>query len=345
MVLGVASIVGACVCFGACSESNSTSSSVAGVIPPNPGGPSPDGTGSTVLAISALYFGDGGSGSAWKSIGLDIDGKQTTHASTDVCTLAPQSSPYAQVDGDNGIDNSFGENLVPILATFYGGTFSTSANDALRAGDATLLFRLDDLGAKQNYAPLPGLVYRAAPAANLRWDGSDVRNVDTASVSAGDIDHPLLTLNGGYMNARTWVGVPAAGPVLLDLHVAQEGHFPAGIPMTHVRVLMQIDPSNASATHGMISGIVAIADAVAWFKQLADWGSNAFCNPVAVDDVVDSVTQSADIMLDGSNAPGDQCDGISVGIGFDAVAVKLGEPVSVPPPAPPDPCPDGGTRP
>jgi hypothetical protein len=341
----VAVLVSAAVCVSACSDSTPSTSSDAGVIPPNPNGPAPDGTGSTVLAISAVYFGEGNDYSDWKSIGLDIDGKTTTSSSKDVCAPPPGGDTYTQIDGDNGIDNSFGENLVPILGSVYGDGFSTAANAALRAGDATMLFRLGDLGTNQNESPLLGLVYRAAPATNLKWDGGDVRDVDTASVAAGDVDRPLLTLSGGYMNARTWVGVPAAGPVLLDLHIAQEGHFPAGIPMNHVRVLMQIDPSNASATHGVISGIVAPADAIAYFKKLADWGSDTFCSQSAVGDISSFVEAAADVMLDGSNAPGEQCNGISVGLGFDAVAVKLGNAVTVAPPAPPDPCPDGGVRP
>jgi hypothetical protein len=47
-------------------------------------------------------------------------------------------------------------------------------------------------------------------------------------------------------------------------------------------------------------------------------------------------------MMDGTNEPGEACNGISFGIGFDATAVKLGQVVSLP--MAPDPCSDGGVE-
>lgn len=178
----------------------------------------------------------------------------------------------------------------------------------------------------------------------MKWDGSDVREVDTASLANGDLAQPLLAWSGAYMNTRTWVGVPAAGPALLDLHIVTEGHFPAPIPMTHVRVMMQIDPENRTAAHGVISGIVAVGDAQAWFEQIAGWGSNTFCLPSAVDAFVTVIAEYADITLDGANTEGVPCEGISVGMGFDATAVTLGNVGDAAPPAAPDTCPDGGVQ-
>jgi hypothetical protein len=40
---------------------------------------------------------------------------------------------------------------------------------------------------------------------------------------------------------------------------------------------------------------------------------------------VSQFEQTSDIMADGTNKPAKQCDGISVGLGFDAVAVQLGK--------------------
>lgn len=146
-------VLGAVAPFAACSSSAPPGSD-AGFVPPNPGGPPPDGKGTSVFAISKLYFGDNGP-NAWKKIGLDIDGKRTDDKSTDVCTRLPGSFPFFQTDGDNGIDNEFGLNLVPFLASAYGYDVFQAANEALSAGDATLLVRIDDLGSGQNYAPLP----------------------------------------------------------------------------------------------------------------------------------------------------------------------------------------------
>jgi hypothetical protein len=54
---------------------------------------------------------------AWKQMGFNLDGKVTTATSTDVCQLVAGAEPAEQDDGQDGIDNSFGENICPILNT------------------------------------------------------------------------------------------------------------------------------------------------------------------------------------------------------------------------------------
>lgn len=85
--------------------------------PADPGGPPPDPSAASsvsVYAIRRLWLGDvdpatgQASPEAWEALGFDIDGKVTTRSSTDVCTLAPHSSTFAQQDGQGGVDNSWG---------------------------------------------------------------------------------------------------------------------------------------------------------------------------------------------------------------------------------------------
>jgi hypothetical protein len=65
--------------------------------------------------MTRVNFGDSPTADAWNQIGFNLDGKFTTATSTDVCQLVEGATPAAQDDGQNGIDNSFGENLCPIL--------------------------------------------------------------------------------------------------------------------------------------------------------------------------------------------------------------------------------------
>jgi hypothetical protein len=67
------------------------------------------------LAMSRVNFGDSPTADAWKQIGFNLDGKVTTATSTDVCALVPGANAAEQDDGQDGIDNSFGENICPIL--------------------------------------------------------------------------------------------------------------------------------------------------------------------------------------------------------------------------------------
>jgi hypothetical protein len=243
------------------------------------------------------------------------------------------------LDGENGIDNSFGENLLPILIATFGSAMSQQGNAALQAGDPTTLVRLDQLGTGADYSPLPGAVYHAASAVAPKWDGADVRDVDIASLVSGSLSSPVLAL-GGYMNGRTWVGAPPGGTMLVDLHLTVGGHLGPPLPLSHVQIAMLVDPSNGSATGGVLSGILAPSDTLAWAQVLAGSFSTSLCSASAFDSIEQQILQTSDIMLDGTNQPGQACNGMSFGMGFDATAVTLGQVVSLP--MAPDPCGDGG---
>jgi hypothetical protein len=319
----------------------------AGLLRPDPGGSSPSGTGSVVFALSKLYYGDtdrNGFTAAcepWRQYGLNIDGKTTTTHSTDVCALNPGSALITQEDGENGIDNSFGENLLPILIALSGSTMSQKANATLLGGDETTLVRLDDLGSGSDYSPFPGLVYHAASTSMPpKWDGTDVRDVDIASLVSGSLSSPILMLSG-YMNGRTWVGTQG-GTMRFDLHVTAAGHPGPPLPVSHVQITMLVDPGNGTATSGVISGILAPDDAVAWAQNMEGWVSTSLCSGSAFQSIAQQILQASDIMMDGTNEPGEACNRISFGIGFDATAVTLGQVVSLP--MAPDPCSDGGVE-
>ncbi len=66
-------------------------------------------------------------GDAWKSLGYDLDGKQTTKDSLDVCILAAGASKTNQVDGIGGRDNAFGSTVMQVFE---------SLNDLLWPPDA-----------------------------------------------------------------------------------------------------------------------------------------------------------------------------------------------------------------
>src|SRR5262245_48856894 len=73
-----------------------------------------DGVGSVTFAVTQLRLGDADANGeqdpkAWMHYGYNLDGKVSTASSTNVCAGADPS------DGDNGIDNSFGRKILPLL--------------------------------------------------------------------------------------------------------------------------------------------------------------------------------------------------------------------------------------
>lgn len=303
--------------------------------------------------MSKLYFGDvdpGGQPSqdAWRKYGLNIDRKFTTEASTDTCKLAVGATCSVQLDGDNGVDNSFGANVVPMLDFIESDlqrstpTYDSNANAAVEQGGATMLVRLDGVGGEPSYAPLPGALYRAVPtAAPPKWDGSDIRDVDDVSLVGADLSRPLAAFSAGYMNERRWVGAPAADTAYVDLHMFVNAALVPTPPIAvrHVQLLLDVAPDDATAAHGIVSGIIRTSDLVEGFRSFAGGISTSLCSGSAFESIANQVGQTSDILEDGTNVAGKPCDAISIGFGFDAVAVQLGQPQSVPTP---DPCADGG---
>lgn len=96
-------------------------------------GPPMGSLGAQSLQFTKLYLGDTKtdgtpSPTAWKDFGYDLDCKTTTSASTDVCTLAVGAPKSSQTDGTGGIDNSWGENIVPIFQAISGAGLSAAAS-------------------------------------------------------------------------------------------------------------------------------------------------------------------------------------------------------------------------
>ncbi len=73
------------------------------------------------------------------------------------------------------------------------------------------------------------------------------------------------------------------------------------------------------------------------FRQIAGVFDEGLCSGTTIDAVADQFRQASDIMKDGSQNPSMTCDGISIGLGFDASAVRIGS-VAAPAPPQPDPC-------
>ncbi len=145
---GVASAITSC-------SGNLTTSTTSGAEPDLDAGPDVDAAPVGVPPLSALRkvslamtrvnFGDSPTTDAWKQIGFNLDGKITTATSTDVCGPVQGATSAAQDDGQSGIDNSFGENICPILdslatpdpcSTLILGTYL--ATDASGSGTLTI---------------------------------------------------------------------------------------------------------------------------------------------------------------------------------------------------------------
>jgi len=295
--------------------------------PPPPGPPhAPDGTGTTVFAISKLYLGDTRRDgttdpNAWKLYGYNLDG--LPQGSFQHCTLVEGASMFTLLEGPGNVENSFGHDVVPIFVA-VSATFSTTINQALAAGDFTVLFSLSQLGAGSEYDPLSAQVAAGAPLGHAPlFDGTDVWPV----LAGTEASFPE-----GYFVGDTWVSGPGQ-PIVVPL---TEKGFTWRLDIHRPIVTMQLDAAHQKATGGILAGVIPTSALVQPLLDLASAAAMCGEGNNEIEGVVNAIEQASDILQDGTQDPTKACDAISIGLGFDALPVQLGP--AVPPPPPYNPC-------
>ena len=153
-VVGLGLSVGGIFALQACSSSSSSSGGgSAGTVPPvlPSGATATTATTEHNFALHTLQLGDttragATSTTAWKDYGYNIDGKISTPTSTDLCTVAAGAKKSAVYqDGTNGIDNSFGENILPIITSVAGADAASKINQSINSGGFTIQFDITGL--------------------------------------------------------------------------------------------------------------------------------------------------------------------------------------------------------
>ena len=308
---------------------------------PKDGAAAPDGAGSTVLAIKKLYLGDTNrDGTAnkvngWKQYGYDIDGLASTAASTDLCK--PRNNNAAKnvyPDGDKGIDNSFGKNILAIILGIASDA-SAKVNAGLGTGKFTIMLSMDKLGAGANYKGLNTKLYGGADLmASPKFDGNDKWPVIPELLSnPADITSAKVQFPSAYVVNNTWVS-GSKGEVLLNLSVSG---FTLSLPIGSAVITMELAADHKTATKGTIAGVLPTDTLTTELKKIAGAFDPNLCKGVTIESIVSQIEQASDILHDGTQNKDVECDGISIGLGFDAGLVQLG---AIAPAAPPkdNPC-------
>lgn len=284
------------------------------------------------FAIHELWLGDTDKSTAftpdpkaWTTFGYNIDGKITTSLSTDVCTLAPTAPPSTQVDGEGGSDNSFGENIVSSLNIAFIGA-SQDLSSQISAGTFTLM--LDTTGLSTD--PLQtnvGLTAQLFGGARFpgtpTFTAADNWPVDPSSLADGQhvANGSKVSLSGAYVVHGTWV---SGRPTDLVFQIQVQGR-PLLLTLHHAVITFQhtVDDAGAShATRGMAAGILRPSELLGGLELVAAGvAGKAYCGVAAA--FQSKASTSVDILLDGTNEPGQACNGISAAIAFTADQIQL----------------------
>jgi hypothetical protein len=302
-------------------------------MPPTRGGATTTSATATLFAVHHLWLGDSLADSTfslpeagvkpWSTFGYNIDGLITTQYSTDVCTLdkAAGATAVKQVDGVDGIDNSFGENIlstiaaaIPMLSETVSGSITSGSFDVL-IGTVGLTGSPTQTNTGLTGALLNGAPYGGAPPLN---DAGFFKVTDDWPVFSDSIRGSLdagavASFPTAYVTNGVWVnGSPGdltlklllqGQPLVLQIHQAV-------VSFTHT-----VDGAGQDhATNGTISGVLKTTELLAEINIVA--AQQDYCPAITI--LLDSMAAASDILSDGTNVKGKACDGISIGIAFDA---------------------------
>jgi hypothetical protein len=311
--------------------------------PPDPNLPPSPSAALTVLAFSQLFVGETDRNfvpdpQAWKQYGYNLDGIISTKTGSNHCQPVQGAiKSSVQTDGNDGIDNSFGANLIPIIGALADSP-STQVTQSIQQGDFTVLLRMTNYNVGQDDSAIDAAIYGGAPrGAPPLWNGSDPWPVTAESVVAGNINQPLIVVPNTYVSSGTLVTSPSIGTLHIPLGISG---FLLPLTIQKAVVTMQISGVGSTATgqNGVIAGILDTEELILEFKKIAGGFDPSLCSSNTFESIAMQIRQASDIMKDGSNGdPSKTCDAISIGLGFSAQAVVLGG-VAPPNPPPPDPC-------
>jgi hypothetical protein len=312
-----------------------------GLPPARPDGAKPGDGSDVVFAIDKLLLGDANrdgtpnSQNGWKQYGFNLDGKVSTKDSKDLCKPAGGAAP-SQVypDGIDGIDNSFGKNILPIILGLSSGA-GTKVNDSINQGKFTVMLDLAKLGTGDTYNPLSAKLYAGGDlGAAPKWDGTDAWPVRPELLSnPADVTSSKVSFPNGYLTKNTWVSGDK-GDLTLSLSISG---FTLDLTIGSALIAVDLDAAHKTGANGTIAGIIETEVLISEIKKVAGAFDKTLCTGSTIDGIANQLRQASDILKDGSQDPTKTCDGISIGLGFSAKVVKLG-PVAPPAAVKPNPC-------
>ena len=338
---GAVGIVASQGCSSSSSDGGTTPAS-AGKTPPAPptAGATTD-TSKRVFAVNELFLGETNRAGAptkdaWKDYGYNIDGLTTTKTDTNVCTRQGGADPAKQEDGNGGIDNAFGRTVLGFILGLVP-TPSKTINDSIQSGSFTVLLEVQGMtdDPKQSATGLSGRLLVGGAYSDDPMKKPTFAPDDNWPYRAD----PIIPINGAYINNGTFVN--GAGGATVELALFIQG---VQLSLTINRAAITFDHTAPNdITNGTISGVINTEALVSGIEKVAGRISTQLCGGSTLDTIKMTIRQASDILSDGTNKAGVNCDAISIGIGF--TGKKIGDltKTAVDKPPPPDPCAaDGG---
>lgn len=272
--------------------------------------------GGSALVVRTIAYAEGED--AWRHVGEDIDRSASPTCRTTRITSATE-------DGDGGIDNAFAHVLAPLIGLEIGNA-SDTISSRIAAGDRAPMFLFGGWPRGEDAKTIEmGFAYAEKSDAPPLWNGADTRRL-VASADRSSAAFPAAFACGHELDS----GI-ATSPIMIDLPIGSRATL--HVPLQHAHARMTISPDGKTATKGVLSGVIGTEDLVRAFRDAAPTLDTPMCDDDSVNTIVDEIRSASDILTSGSQDPNRICNGVSFGIGFEAVAATPGD--IAPPAAPP----------
>ncbi len=277
-----------------------------------------------VLAVSELSFGEGDSGE-WKSVGFNLDGLVSTAVSKDVCQ--PNSGAFAgstYPDGDQGIDNSFGKNLLPLILSLYP-TWVTDINDGIDNGYFTSLLKMECLPPTGDVPVFTAKLYGGKTLGSKpKFDGTDKWPVAPELLSdlADPLSSTVIFAKSSVVGSEFDSGKNETFILTVPLK-SKDITTSLKLTLYAAQIKMTLGPDRKSSTKGIIGGVLNTEEFVAEVKKIGVLLD--LCDTQVFNNILDEVRRASDILSDGTQDTSKTCDGISIGLGFEMKEGLIGD--------------------
>ena len=312
-----------------------------GKVPPSEeGDPAPAGAERT-FALNQIWLGEttragAANKDAWKSYGFNLDGRITNVTDQNspdlgkVCKRVQNAKATIHQDGDEGIDNAFGKEVLTLLSSAIQNP-SRTVSDSILAGNFTIMLKVTGLSddPQQTNTALGGTVlvggaFNADP---------NVRPTFAETESWPFLKEPQVPITGAYINKGVFVNGKGGTEVKLNLAL---GGQTLNVTINRAIISFRHDPATKSLEEGTIAGVIRTEEFVNAIGQVA--GSFGLCEGTTVEGIKSSIRFVSDILVDGADDPARTCDGISIGLGFTAKQIAAPTTEAPPPTPAADPC-------
>jgi hypothetical protein len=138
-----------------------------------------------------------------------------------------------------------------------------------------------------------------------------------------DVTSSKEVFAASYVVGNTWVSGPSGGHILVPFDTQGLGQLTLDIGVAVASFDMPADHS--AGANGTISGVLDTEAFVTEFARVVGAFDISLCSGPTIESIKNQIRQASDIMKDGSpGTAAETCDGISIGLGFDAALVQLG---------------------